>query len=82
MNTQTPGMLWFSNDPNKSLAEKVMEARQYYRMKYLTYPNLCLIHPGALINLTPPITFMDMSIRPNRGVLPGHLWIGVENENI
>jgi len=90
MNT---GMLWYDNDPKTALSAKIERAVEYYRKKYGHKPNLCLIHPTAF----PPDGIMKnpvseggvgempkmgkITIRPYRPVLPGHLWIGVEEKN-
>ena len=90
MNT---GMLWFDNDPKTALAAKIEKAADYYHKKYGRKPNLCLIHPAAF----PPDGMMEnpastsgaseqpktgkVAVRPYRPVLPGHLWIGVEEKN-
>ena len=83
MNT---GMLWFDNDPKTRLTAKIEKAADYYRHKYGRDPNLCLIHPSMLE--TPaseggageqPETG-KVTVRPYRPVLPGHLWIGVEEK--
>jgi hypothetical protein len=76
------GMLWFDNDPKTALTAKIERAVDYYRHKYGCDPNLCLIHPSMLpsdkkIADEKPITGKVM-VRPYRPVLPGHLWIGIE----
>jgi hypothetical protein len=79
------GMLWFDNDPKTALTAKIERAVDYYRHKYGRDPNLCLIHPSML----PADETMDsqqpasgaVRIRPYRPVLPGHLWIGIEDKN-
>ena len=76
MNT---GMLWFDNDPKTALTAKIEKAVDYYQKKYGRKPNLCLIHPNALEGEKP--TIKTMTVRPYRPVLPGHLWIGVEDKN-
>jgi hypothetical protein len=78
------GMLWFDNDPKTALTAKIERAVDYYRHKYGRDPNLCLIHPSML----PPDEKMDgekpkngkIVVRPYRPVLPGHLWIGIEDK--
>ena len=76
------GMLWFDNDKHTALAAKVERAAQYYRQKYGQFPDLCLVHPSMLgegtSQETPPGT---VALRPNRLILPDHLWIGVEERN-
>lgn len=76
MNT---GMLWFDNDPKTALTAKIERAVDYYRRKYGRDPNLCLIHPSMVDKDIPENG--SVTIRPYRPVLPGHLWIGVEEKN-
>jgi len=76
MNT---GMLWFDNDPKTALTAKIERAVDYYHKKYGRKPNLCLIHPTALESEKPKTG--KVKIRPYRPVLPGHLWIGVEEKH-
>jgi hypothetical protein len=74
MNT---GILWFYGE-KKPLEESIKKAVKYYENKYGRTPNLCLVHPSALegnVHLS-----LTMSIRPYRPVLPGHIWVGMEDE--
>lgn len=92
MNT---GMLWYDNDPKTALAVKIERAAAYYRQKYGCEPNVCLIHPSMVDDASFeakkdfPETTLKTSIhgekkvvvRLYRPVLPGHLWIGVEDKH-
>jgi hypothetical protein len=73
------GMLWFDNDPKTALTAKIEKAVDYYRHKYGRDPNLCLIHPSMVKKEKPEIG--KITVRPYRPVLPGHLWIGVEDRH-
>jgi len=73
------GMLWFDNDPKTALTVKVARAVDYYRHKYGREPNVCLIHPSMMEKENPGAE--KVTVRPYRPVLPGHLWIGVEEKN-
>jgi hypothetical protein len=87
------GMLWFDNDPKTALTAKIERAVDYYRNKYGRDPNLCLIHPSMLPADQklddPAITGAEgekpkngkIIVRPYRPVLPGHLWIGIEDKH-
>ena len=82
------GMLWFDNTPNVSLKNRIEKAADYYRRKYHQEPNLCLIHPSMLEaeskagrHKTDMPQIGSMTIRPYGPVLPGHLWIGIEDKN-
>jgi hypothetical protein len=86
------GMLWFDNDPRTALTAKIERAVDYYRHKYGRDPNLCLIHPSMLPNEgnedqqpksgKPALSSVEgVMVRPYRPVLPGHLWIGIEDKH-
>ena len=76
MNT---GMLWYDNDPMTALMAKIERAVDYYHKKYGRKPNLCLIHPTELEQ--EKLNAGKVKIRPYRPVLPGYLWIGIEEKN-
>ncbi|MCK6540304.1 MAG: hypothetical protein L6Q26_09620 [Anaerolineales bacterium] len=72
------GMLWFDNS-QISLDIKIQKATEYYRKKYGQTPDLCLVHPSMLKDVR--LERQKITVRPYRPVLPGHLWIGVEDNN-
>ena len=73
------GMLWFDNTPNAPLKIRIEKAVNYYRKKYHQEPNLCLIHPSMAG--TESTELGQVTIRTYQPVLPGHLWIGIEDKN-
>ena len=81
------GMMWFDNDPKTSLVAKIERARDYYMRKYYRVPNIVLIHPSMLPAETKDETkeispeLGKIMVRPYRYVLPGHLWIGIEDKS-
>jgi hypothetical protein len=77
------GMLWYDNDPQTALTAKVTRAADYYRQKYGLAPNLCLVNP-TMLGERPDLVDGHagrVAVRPNRAILPGHLWIGSEEQN-
>jgi len=78
------GMLWFDNDPRTALPVKVARAADYYRQKYGLAPDLCLVHP-SMLNASPAGSpepdAASVAVRPNRLIMPGHLWIGTEDKH-
>jgi len=73
------GMLWFDNSQS-SLAAKVRKAVDYYQKKYGRTAELCLVHPSMVTDgAAKEIDFI--TIRPYRPVLPGHMWIGIEDSS-
>lgn len=75
----TTGMLWFDNT-NTPLAQKVAKAAAYYLKKYGRAPELCLVNPKVTIDndTVNGSSGGTITIRQSNIVLPGHLWIGVE----
>lgn len=76
------GMLWFDNSQT-ALNIKIQKAVDYYHKKYGRTPDLCLVHPSMLEAPAPPVgaSVNKLTIRPYRPVLPGHIWIGIEDKN-
>lgn len=72
------GMMWFDNNPKTPLASKVHEAAEHYREKYGKTPDLCLVNPSMLAE--PQAQAGKVIIRTLRSILPGHLWIGVDEK--
>jgi hypothetical protein len=74
------GLLWFDNDANTTLSVKIQKAMDYYNKKFGRVPDLCLVHPSMMENGKRQMELGKLTIRPYRTVLPGHLWIGVEDQ--
>ncbi|HEY2980945.1 MAG TPA: hypothetical protein VGJ22_07175 [Anaerolineales bacterium] len=75
------GMLWYDNDSHATLDSKIKKAAQYYKNKYGRLPDLCLVHPTMLSGGPFTAKAENITIRPYRPVLPGHIWIGVEDQD-
>lgn len=77
------GMLWFDNS-DTALSVKIQKAVDYYHKKYGRKPDLCLVHPSMLENTgrtQRQVEINKLTVRPYRPVLPGHIWIGIEDKN-
>ena len=75
------GMLWFDNSQT-ALNIKIQKAVDYYHKKYGRTPDLCLVHPSMLEqNQQRTLEINKLTVRPYRPVLPGHIWIGIEDKN-
>jgi len=71
------GLLWFDNSQTK-LVMKIQNAADYYCKKYGRNPTLCLVHPSLLEN-EKATDISGLTVRPYHMVLPGHIWIGIED---
>lgn len=74
------GMLWFDNDPKTTLTVKIQKAMDYYNKKFGRIPDICLVHPSMLDNDQKQFDMGKVTVRPYQPVMPGHLWIGVEDQ--
>ena len=74
------GMLWFDNSQS-TLNAKIQKAMAYYHKKYGRTPDLCLVHPSMMENNQSHLEVNKLTVRPYRPVLPGHIWIGIEDKN-
>jgi hypothetical protein len=73
-------MLWFDNDPKTTLSVKIQKAMDYYNKKFGRIPDICLVHPSMLDGGQKQFELGKLTIRPYQPVMPGHLWIGVEDQ--
>ena len=74
------GMLWFDNSQT-ALTIKVQKAVDYYTKKYGRNPDLVLVHPSMLETNQRQLEVNKVTVRPYRPVLPGHIWVGIEDKN-
>lgn len=72
------GNLYFDNNPDRSLAEKVRGAAKQYKAVRGVDPNLCYVHP---FSLPVEIVVDGIEVRATNSVLVNHLFIGVEDES-
>jgi hypothetical protein len=82
------GMLWFDDDPKRSIAEKVERAAQRYREKYGVAPDLCYANPISLADSPESVqpkavsggvgkVMPRITVKHARSILPNHFWLGV-----
>jgi len=74
------GLLWFDDDPNRTLEDKVARATAHYQRKYGHAPNLCFVHPNAFDGNGKVRKTGEVEIRAGRSILPHHFWIGVDEK--
>lgn len=70
------GMLWFDNDPQIEIREKLNRAIAYYQKKYGQTPDLCYVHPSMLPDKN--IYSPGVDLQPDQMILPNHFWIGLK----
>lgn len=70
------GMLWVDNSKDE-LSKKIETAVIYYLKKYEAKPDICFVHPKALEK---EAVINNIRVRPDKYILPHHLWIGIEEK--
>ena len=75
------GWLWFDNDSNRTVEEKIKRAAERYREKFGRKPNTCYVHPQAIAGeeqgLTCSVKDGTVRVVAARNILPHHFWLGV-----
>lgn len=70
------GLLWFDNDPRRSLEEKVERAVRRYKEKFGHMPNVCYINPALLDHrkggASLSVQKSTVKLVPSPTVLPNH----------
>lgn len=74
------GMLWFDNDPQQDLLEKIQKAAIYYQRKYRHAPNVCYVHPSMIPDLQAQMG--AIMVRSRITILPHHFWIGYQQKDV
>jgi hypothetical protein len=73
------GMLWFDNSKT-ALVVKIEKAVAHFEKKYGRRPDLVLMHPSMLEGNTHLSLIDGLNVRPYRPVLPGCIWVGLEDK--
>jgi hypothetical protein len=69
------GLLWYDDDPRKTLDAKIAQATRRYREKYGRVPNACVVNPAVATGGH----CGGLRLIPTRTIRPNYLWIGVED---
>jgi hypothetical protein len=72
------GLLWFDNDPDRKLADKINQAVTRYQARFGRRPTTCYINS---IEVNGPLDEINgIRLKPVADVRRHHFWIGVEQE--
>jgi len=72
------GLLWYDNQGNIDLKERIMSAVKFFESKYGYLPKKCFVNPATLKE---PLE-MDRKIKvfPNDRVIVNHIWLEFSSE--
>jgi hypothetical protein len=74
------GLLWYDNDPQRKLTEKVKQAAQCYQSRLRRKPTVCYINAAEFDTEVDQIN--GIHLRPATNVLPHHFFVGVEQDSL
>jgi len=72
--------MWFDDDTQASLEEKVRKAAGRYSKKFGCRPNTCCVNPALLPDGREEVWCGRVRVIPLPNVLPHHFWLGVMEE--
>jgi hypothetical protein len=72
------GLLWFDDDPKRSLDEKIVRAATRFQARFGFRPTTCFVNPRDFEGKPAEIAGLQLKTAPN--VRPNHFWLGVEGE--
>ncbi len=75
------GLLWYDDDPERDLLEKVHRAVNRYEDKFGTTADVCYVHPSALNGNGSRAPAGKVRIEPLSTVLVNHLWVGRDEKS-
>ena len=70
------GLMWYDDDPKKTIEKKIEQAVARYREKYGRAPNACYVNPDAG---APAGVRHGLRVVPARTIRPNYFWIGVDD---
>ena len=76
MNNMQSGMMWFDDDKNRSIEEKIGNAIDYYHQKYGIVPTQCCVSAKSIQE---EFLVNEVSVKPRKFIRPQHFWIGRVN---
>ena len=74
------GLLWYDDDPRRSLKEKITPGVTRYRQKFGAPPNVCYVHKSTLggNGKTARVGTVHVATLPT--ILRHHFWIGQDDQ--
>ena len=70
------GLLWFDDNPNRSLADKVSQAATRYQSKFGQRATVCLVNEIDMNGCGGVVGDIEVQVKPN--MLRHHFFVGVD----
>jgi hypothetical protein len=71
------GLMWFDNDPRRSLVEKVGRAAERYSSKFGRSPDTCYVNPRMVLANDTSDALCAVRVRPVRTIPIHHFLVGI-----
>jgi hypothetical protein len=71
------GLLWFDNDPKRSLEDKIIQATARYVQKFGQQPNICYVNPQMVAEPGHVKRADDIRVVTAQNILVNHFWLGI-----
>ncbi len=74
------GLLWFDDDSQRKLADKIDRAATRYRAKFGRRPTTCYVNAAEFDGQVQQVN--GIRLQPKTNILRHHFWIGVDEESV
>jgi len=74
------GLLWFDNDPQRKIADKIKQAAKRYQTRLHCKPTVCYVNAGEFDGKIDEVD--GIHLKPAANIRPHYLWIGVEHDTV
>jgi hypothetical protein len=72
------GMLWYDNQGNVDIRDRITSAVKFFELKYGYVPKKCFVNP---VTLEKPLELDDKTkVLPNERVIVNHFWLEFVSE--
>ena len=72
------GMLWYDNEKQKEMQEKISGAIAFFQSKYGQIPQACYVHPEELKSEI--LLDEKVKIQTNERMIKNHIWLEFPEE--
>ena len=72
------GMLWFDDEKQVEMKDKVSKAINFFQSKYGQLPHACYVHPLSFDKEI--ILDESIKVHPNARVIKNHIWLEFPEE--
>ncbi|MFB0546651.1 MAG: hypothetical protein ACETWB_07055 [Anaerolineae bacterium] len=73
------GWMWFDDDPERSIEEKIEQAARRYHQKFGRSPNTCYVNVLALSQ--DELRCGEIKVIAVSNILPHHFWLGMADSS-